>query len=105
MFLRQQTSAGQRAGFGDLRRASIRNFCSAIISILKLNDERDVQGLTTSAGIWMTAAIGVAVGLGSLGLAILAAVLTFIILRLALPIENRINKKLEMEAENKKSGI
>ncbi len=41
-------------------------------TILKLNEERDVQGLTTSAGIWMTAAIGVAVGLGSLGLAILS---------------------------------
>jgi len=33
-------------------------------SILKLNEERNIQGLTTAAGIWMTAAIGVAVGLG-----------------------------------------
>src|SRR5262245_13183201 len=32
-------------------------------SILKLNEERDIQGLTTAAGVWMTAAIGVAVGL------------------------------------------
>lgn len=32
-------------------------------SILKLDDKREIQGLTTSAGIWMTAAIGVAVGL------------------------------------------
>ncbi|MEJ7848731.1 MAG: MgtC/SapB family protein [Pyrinomonadaceae bacterium] len=42
-------------------------------SIIKLNDERNIQGLTSSAGIWMTAAIGVAVGLGELGLAILAS--------------------------------
>ena len=45
-------------------------------AILKLNDTREIQGLTTAAGIWMTAAIGVAIGLGNLGLAILATVLT-----------------------------
>ena len=49
-------------------------------SILKLNDERDIQGLTTAAGIWMTAAIGVAVGLGTLGLALIATILTVIVL-------------------------
>ena len=42
-------------------------------AILKLSDTREIQGLTTAAGIWMTAAIGVAVGLGNLGLAILAS--------------------------------
>ena len=41
-------------------------------AILKLDQEREIQGLTTAAGIWMTAAIGVAVGLGSLGVALLA---------------------------------
>jgi putative Mg2+ transporter-C (MgtC) family protein len=49
-------------------------------SILKINEERDIQGLTTAASVWMTAAIGVAVGLGGLGLAILAAFLTLIVL-------------------------
>ena len=49
-------------------------------AILKLSDTREIQGLTTAAGIWMTAAIGVAIGLGNLGLAILATVLTWIIL-------------------------
>src|ERR687895_2863068 len=34
-------------------------------SILKLSEERNIQGLTTAAGIWMTSAIGVAVGIGS----------------------------------------
>ena len=52
-------------------------------SILKLNEERDIQGLTTAAGIWMTAAIGVAVGLGSLGVAVLSTLFTLIILTLA----------------------
>lgn len=49
-------------------------------AILKLTAERDVQGLTTAAGIWMTAAVGVTVGLGGLGLALLATILTIIVL-------------------------
>jgi putative Mg2+ transporter-C (MgtC) family protein len=52
-------------------------------SILKLNEERDVQGLTTAAGVWMTAAIGVAVGLGSLGIALLGTLFALTILALA----------------------
>ncbi len=51
-------------------------------SILKLNEERDIQGLTTAAGVWMTAAIGVAVGLGSLGVALLSTLFTVVILSL-----------------------
>ena len=49
-------------------------------SILKLREERDIQGLTTAAGIWMTAAIGVTIGLGLVGLGMLSAVLTVIVL-------------------------
>ena len=49
-------------------------------SILKLNEARDIQGLTTAAGIWMMAAVGVAVGLGSRGVAVLSTVLTLLIL-------------------------
>ena len=51
-------------------------------TILKLTQEREIQGLTTAAGLWMTAAIGVACGLGALGLAIIATVLTVIVLAL-----------------------
>lgn len=52
-------------------------------SILKLSEERVVQGLTTAAGVWMAAAIGVAVGLGGLGVALLSTLFTVIILALA----------------------
>ena len=45
-------------------------------AILKLANEREIHGLTTAAGIWMTAAIGVTVGLGALGLALLATLVT-----------------------------
>jgi putative Mg2+ transporter-C (MgtC) family protein len=49
-------------------------------AILKLQEQRVVEGLTTAAGIWMTAAIGIAVGLGRLGLALMGMILTWIIL-------------------------
>jgi putative Mg2+ transporter-C (MgtC) family protein len=62
-------------------------------SILKLSEERDIQGLTTAAGVWMTAAIGVAVGLGTLGVAMLSTLFTLIILALAGPLEDRAEKR------------
>lgn len=40
----------------------------------------EIIGLTTAAGLWVTAAIGAAVGLGFYGLAILATLLVLIIL-------------------------
>jgi putative Mg2+ transporter-C (MgtC) family protein len=49
-------------------------------SILKINEEREIQGLTTAAGLWMTAAIGVACGLGTIGLALIATGMTLIVL-------------------------
>jgi putative Mg2+ transporter-C (MgtC) family protein len=49
-------------------------------AILKLDDTRDIKGLTTAASIYVSAGIGVAVGLGALGLAILATVLTMVVL-------------------------
>ena len=67
-------------------------------SILKLNEERDIQGLTTAAGVWLTAAIGVSVGLGSLGVALLSTLFTLIILALAGPFEVRAAKRRAAEA-------
>lgn len=61
-------------------------------SILKLSEERDIRGLTTAAGIWMTAAIGVGVGLGSLGVAGLSTLLAVIILAVVGAVEARAEK-------------
>ncbi len=69
-------------------------------SILKLNEERDIQGLTTAAGIWMTAAVGIAVGLGSLGLALLSTILTVIVLALLGQVDYEAEKKQAAESEN-----
>ena len=51
-------------------------------SILKLSQEREIRGLTTAAGLWMTAAIGVACGVGALGLAIIATIFSVMVLAL-----------------------
>ncbi len=49
-------------------------------AIVKGRVEENVQGLTTAAGIWMTAAIGVAVGLGREGTALLSTLLALAVL-------------------------
>jgi putative Mg2+ transporter-C (MgtC) family protein len=49
-------------------------------TILKARDEAHLHGLTTAAGVWLTAAIGVTVGLGRDVTAILSTVLAVIIL-------------------------
>ena len=51
-------------------------------TIIKGKDADEVQGLTTAAGIWLTAAIGVAAGLGREASAVLSALLALIILSL-----------------------
>jgi putative Mg2+ transporter-C (MgtC) family protein len=58
-------------------------------AILKITDERRIRGLTTAAGIWMTASIGIAVGAGKLATAIMATFLTFVVLRLLQMLEAR----------------
>jgi putative Mg2+ transporter-C (MgtC) family protein len=71
-------------------------------TIIKLSEEREVRGLTTSAGIWIAAAIGVTVGLGAVGLAIVGTVFTLLVLTVMVAIDNWINKgKLTTERPSK----
>jgi putative Mg2+ transporter-C (MgtC) family protein len=51
-------------------------------AILKQQDPEQIHGLTTAAGLWLTASVGVAVGLGRETSAILGTVLALIILSL-----------------------
>jgi len=67
-------------------------------SILKLSEQREIRGLTTAAGLWMTAAIGVAVGLGSLGVALIGTATTFIVLSLIGAVESRLDKREKTRA-------
>lgn len=62
-------------------------------TILKVNEEHQIKGLTTAAGVWMTAAIGVGVGLGSVGVAALSTLLAIIILAVVGSIEARAEKR------------
>ncbi len=66
-------------------------------TILKLSHEHEIKGLTTAASVWMTAAIGVIVGLGSLGIALMVTVLALIILSLA-----RLEHSIERERRRAK---
>ncbi len=56
-------------------------------AILKVTTEKEIHGLTTAAGVWMTAAIGLAAGMGRLGLAVISAALAWIILAILSRVE------------------
>jgi putative Mg2+ transporter-C (MgtC) family protein len=59
-------------------------------AILKLSQQREIQGLTTAASIWMTAAVGVAAGVGRLGLAVIATLFLWATLSLLWRLEERL---------------
>lgn len=48
--------------------------------IMKIQAEREIRGLTTAAGVWMTAAASITVGLGQIGVGIIAALLAWVVL-------------------------
>ena len=48
--------------------------------ILKMSEQHQIVGITTAATIWLTATIGIATGTGRLGLAVVGAILAYIIL-------------------------
>lgn len=51
-------------------------------AILKLRSAETITGLTTAAGIWLTAAVGVAAGMGLEATAVLSAVFAWVVLAL-----------------------
>jgi putative Mg2+ transporter-C (MgtC) family protein len=57
-------------------------------SILKRTDKEEITGLTTAANIWLTAAVGVAVGTGRAWLAAICVFCAWVILY-ALPMAER----------------
>ena len=70
-------------------------------AILKLADEREIEGMTTAAGIWMTAAVGVAAGLGRWGTALLGVMMTWVVLAVVGRIEVRAESSKAREAETR----
>ena len=51
-------------------------------TILKLSEREEVRGLTTAAGIWLTAAVGIAAGMGREASALLGTILALVVLSL-----------------------
>jgi putative Mg2+ transporter-C (MgtC) family protein len=49
-------------------------------AILKRQEQEDIQGLTTAATIWLTAAVGAAAGAGKVWLGIVAVVCAWVVL-------------------------
>lgn len=70
-------------------------------AILKLAEKREVEGLTTAAGIWLTAGVGVAAGLGRWGSAGLGVILTLIILSIIGQLTHQMQKRQEAKAGDK----
>jgi putative Mg2+ transporter-C (MgtC) family protein len=59
-------------------------------TILKLDEQQQVRGLTTAANIWLTAAVGLAVGLGLLWPAILGVALGWVVLAFVAKLEGHL---------------
>jgi putative Mg2+ transporter-C (MgtC) family protein len=62
-------------------------------TILKRTSENTIKGLTTAGSIWVTAAIGIAAGLGQITVTLVAVVLTWIVLSILVRLEDRINPR------------
>ncbi len=74
-------------------------------AILKLTVEHEIRGLTTAAGIWMTAAEGIAAGLGRIGTALLGLIFTLLVLGALQRFEKRLGWRALQDAENKRGGM
>ena len=62
-------------------------------TILKLTDRREIQGLTTAASVWLTAAIGVAAAVAPLLVPVLWATCAWVILYALGKAENRMGRR------------
>ena len=59
-------------------------------AILKVESSLEIKGLTTAAGIWMTAALGVTIGVGQLGTAAIGTALAWCVLAILIKLDRRI---------------
>ncbi len=62
-------------------------------TILKLSDQREVHGLTTAAGIWMTAAASATAGVGQIAVAVIGTVLGLVVLTLFRKLERQLGHR------------
>ena len=62
-------------------------------TILKLTERQEIQGLTTAASLWLTAAIGVAAAVAPLWVPVLWATCAWLILYALGKVENRLGRR------------
>lgn len=68
-------------------------------AILKLTSEREIHGLTTAAGIWMTAAASAAAGLGQISVALIGTLLGLVVLIVFRKIEKELGHRARKDSE------
>jgi putative Mg2+ transporter-C (MgtC) family protein len=56
-------------------------------TILKLDQSKEIKGLTTASSIWLSAALGTAAGLGEYSLAVASAMVSLFVLGVLGPVE------------------
>jgi putative Mg2+ transporter-C (MgtC) family protein len=69
-------------------------------AILKREEKGEIEGLTTAAGIWMTAATGLAVGLGRFGLALASVFFAWFVLSVIKRTEHWLNRDISGSDRN-----
>ena len=70
-----------------------RSFLSGVCAGAIMRTNSGIQGLTTAATIWVNAAIGVAAGGGEYHLAVIATVVTLVVLLVLQPIEKYLDHR------------
>jgi putative Mg2+ transporter-C (MgtC) family protein len=73
-------------------------------AILKLAAEREIHGLTTAAGVWMTAAASAAAGLGQIAVALIATTLGLLVLVVFRKIEKELGHQSRDAAAHSRSN-
>src|ERR1700726_254820 len=73
-------------------------------AILKLTTEREIHGLTTAAGIWMTAAASAAAGLGQVAVALIGTLLGLLVLIVFHRIEKGFGHRAQKDATDHTHG-
>lgn len=68
-------------------------------AILKLTTEREIHGLTTAAGIWMTAAASAAAALGEIAVALVGTIFGLLVLIVFRKLEKELGHLARKDAE------
>ena len=73
-------------------------------TILKLDHEQEIKGLTTAASIWLAASLGTAAGSGEYALSVAAVLASLFVLGVLGPIENVFERRQKARKERNKEG-